>query len=214
MESALALPQLIIKPKVTPREYTLAEYLRKEERASERSEYYDGTIIKLPLARGTHNIIVVNVASAIKFELKTLGKKYFVFSSSQKVYLPSLNITLYPDALVVCEMPLYWDDNEVLLINPVLIIEVLSKSTGDYHRGDKFLKYKTLESFKEYVLIDQYSCEIESRYREEPNLWRDTLVNDMDNSIFLKSLGCSIKLSDIYEYIEFPPQKPKKLPKR
>jgi Uma2 family endonuclease len=214
MESAIALPQLIMKPKVVPRAYSLEEYLRKEEVAEERSEYYNGTIHKVPMARGTHNIIVVNIGSALKQDLKAQGKKYFIFSSSQKVFIPKHNLSLYPDVLVVCEKPLYWDENEVLLINPVLIVEVLSKSTGAYDRKDKFSLYKSLESFKEYVLIDQYSCEITSQFREEPDLWRDTVVNKLDDSIFLKSLGCSVQLSDIYENIEFPPEKPKKLPKK
>jgi Uma2 family endonuclease len=214
MESAIALPQLIMKPKVTPRYYTLEEYLRKEERASERSEYYDGTIIKLPMARGTHNIIGGNTISALTFSLEEQGKNYLIFTSNQKVYLPALNISLYPDVLVVCEKPLYWDNNEVLLINPVMIIEVLSKSTSIYDRRDKFLEYKTLESFKEYVLINQYACEIETRFREEPNLWRENVVKDINSSIFFNSMGCAVKLSKIYKNIEFPPQKPKKLPKK
>ncbi len=162
------------------------------------------------MARGTHNIIAANTISAIKTEARKHGKRLMVFSFNQKVYLPKLNFGLYPDALVICEKPLYWDDNEVLLVNPLLIVEVLSKSTGAYDRKDKFSEYKTLDSFKEYVLIEQNGCSVESRFREEPTLWRETLVTDPNGSIHLSSIGCTISLADIYEEIEFQPPAKKK----
>ncbi len=169
----------------------------------EKHEYYNGQIIQLPIARGTHNIIVANLITAIKMAAKPLPKRYQVFSSDQKVYLPSLNFGLYPDALVVCETPEYWDDNEVLLVNPILIVEVLSKSTKSYDRGDKFLEYKTLPSFMEYVLIEQNNCLGETFFREEPDLWRNTIVTDPVKTLSLQSLGCSIQMADIYEHISF-----------
>ncbi len=152
----------------------------------------------------THNIISVNIINAISNEIERLGKAYLVLNSNQKVYLPQLNFGLYPDALVVCEKPLFWDENEVLLLNPVLIVEVLSKSTGAYDKKGKFEEYKTLPSFKEYVLIEQNECRVESRFREEPNLWRDTVADDLNGTIHLKSIGCTVSLSKIYKNIEFP----------
>lgn len=210
MESAVANPLSLLKPSPVPRRYSLAEYLRREERSQERHEYLDGKIIRLPMARGPHNIINVNVASALKFALKGQPQRYFIFGSNQKIYLPRLNFGLYADALAVCEKPLYWDDNQVLLINPILIVEVLSKSTGAYDRGDKFSEYKTLDSFREYLLIEQNSCRVESRFREEPGLWRETIVEDASGSILLRSLGCTIALTDIYENVEFLPPKPRR----
>ena len=210
MESAAANPLAVLKPTKQPRRYTLEEYLRREEKSLERHEYYDGTIIRVPMAKGPHNIIGANTITALNIALKSAPKKYIVFNSNQKIYLPPLNFGLYPDALVVCEKPLYWDDNEVLLINPLLIVEVLSKSTSAYDRGDKFSEYKTLPSFKEYVLIEQTGCKVESRFREEPDLWRETVVTDPNNHIFLKSIGCRLSLADVYENIEFktlPPAK-------
>lgn len=213
MESAAAIahPLAILKPSVPPLRYSLEEYLRREEKSVERHDYYDGQIIRIPMARGPHNEIAANALTAIKIATKPLNKRYRIFSSNQKVFLPALNFGIYPDALVVCEKPLYWDDNEVLLINPLLIVEVLSRSTSAYDRGDKFSEYKTLPSFKEYVLIEQTGVRVESRFREEPDLWRETIVTDPDGLIPLKSIGCSISLADIYENIEFPPvTKPKR----
>jgi Uma2 family endonuclease len=194
-------PLAVLLPQKEPRHYTLAEYIRREERATELHEYYDGNIIKLPMARGPHNIVVMNVGTAFKNAFKALDKKYIVLGCQQLVYLPALNYSLYPDVLVVVEAPKYWDNNQVLLINPILIVEVLSKSTKKYDRTEKFAEYKTLPSFQEYLLIDPNKCHIESRFKEEPNLWRDTFVKEMSQSIYLKSIGCSIDLLDIYENI-------------
>ena len=188
-------------PPKEPRRYTLAEYVRREERSQELHEYYDGIITKLPMARGPHNMIVANIGAALKYTLKATGKKYYVYSGQQLVYLPKLNFGLYPDVLTVSETPQYFDKNEVLLINPIVIVEVLSKSTKKYDRNGKFDEYKTLDSFREYVLIDQKKCHVQTRFREEPNLWRETDYDNINDSVFLRSLNCSISLEDIYDNI-------------
>jgi Uma2 family endonuclease len=185
-----------------PRTYTLQEYLRREEDSKELHEYYNGIITKLPMARGPHNDITANITAALKFTLRQKGKTYFVRCGQQVVYLPKLNFGLYPDALVVTDSPQYFDKNEVLLINPILIVEVLSKSTKKYDRTEKFEEYRTLDSFREYVLIDQKRCHIQIRYRETPDTWRYTDVTDMSSTIHLKSLGCSISVADIYENVK------------
>ena len=201
-------PLAVLKPTKEPRYYTLAEFLRREESSQELHEYYDGIITKLPMARSPHNIIGGNIITALNMSFMATDKNYIVSGLQQMVYLPKLNFGLYPDALVITEKPKFWDTNEVLLINPIVIIEVLSKSTKKYDRKDKFTEYKTLPSFKEYVLIEQNKVHVETRFREEPNLWRDTIVTDMADSIYLKSLDCSISLKHIYRNIEFP--RPKK----
>jgi Uma2 family endonuclease len=155
------------------------------------------------MARGPHNEIIANMTAAIKAKIKVAPTTFRLFTGQQLVYLPALNYGLYPDVLVVAEVPKYWDSNQVLLINPLLIVEVLSKSTKKYDRTEKFVEYKTLPSFQEYLLIDPNKCHIESRFKEEPNLWRDTFATDMDASIYLKSLGCAIDLMDVYENITF-----------
>lgn len=154
------------------------------------------------MARGPHNEISINIATAIKIAVKHFNKKYRVYGSNQKIYLPVLNHGLYPDAVVICEQPIYWDENEVLLINPLAIVEVLSKSTRVHDRGSKFDDYKTLPSFKEYVLIEQNKCYVETRFREAPDLWRETVYTEIEGQILLKSIGCTISMADIYENIE------------
>ncbi len=200
--AAPAQPPLQLKK--TARFVTLREYILWEAKRDEKYEYHNGKIVKMAYARGPHNEITVNTSTALKNAIRTLEKKYRVFSSDQKIYLPEVNHGVYPDAVAVSETPQYWDDDTLLLANPLLIVEVLSKSTQKYDREGKFALYKTRPSFQEYVLIRQNACEVETRFKEEAGLWRETVVTDPNGSVFLKSLGCSILVSDIYENIEFP----------
>ena len=111
--------------------------------------------------------------------------------------------SVYPDALVVCQEPEYWAGREDLIVNPLLIVEVLSKSTRKYDKGDKFLLYETLPSFMEYVLIEQNEPHVEAWFQQSPNTWNKIKETDLTKSIFLRSLGVSVPLSDIYEDIVF-----------
>jgi len=196
-------PLAVLKPVKPARQYTLGEYLEREERSKYLREYYNGSITKLPLAKGPHNIIVANMTAELSLSLRATGKDYTVLGSQQLVYLPELNFALYPDVLVVAEGLRYWDNHEVLLINPLLIVEVLSKSTRKYDRAEKYSYYKTLPSLKEYVLVDTDKCHVETRFREEPGLWRDTVFNDLSDTLVLKSVGCSIDMGLVYRKIEF-----------
>lgn len=201
--SAPMNPLAVLPPeKKAPRLYTLAEYLHREEHAKERHEYYDGIIKKLPMARGSHNLIITNLTFQLESFIFSQEKDYFVMNNSQLVYSKKLNITLYPDILVISEKPVYHDQNEVLLINPILIIEVLSRSTRVYDRKEKFNEYKTLESFKEYVLIDQNKCFIETRFKEKPNTWKETTYTDLKESVVLNSINLTIDVAKIYRRIE------------
>ena len=202
-EALVPNPLAILKPQKQPRLHTLDEYLRFEARTQDKHEFYNGKIIKMAYARGPHNIISGNVIFGLNSAFEQKSKNFIVFSSDQKVYFPDLNIGVYADALTVSEKPFYWDDNSLLLVNPLLVVEVLSKSTEKYDRNGKFDKYKTLASFKEYVLIRQDKCYVETWFREKPGLWHETIVTEMDQSIYLNSVDCSIPLSKIYKNIEF-----------
>jgi len=187
--------------KKMPRRYTLAEYLRREENSSEKHEYYDGIIKKVPMARTPHNLIITNVSTALDTVFENQNKDFYVMSNSQLVYLPGLNFSLYPDVLVVAENLMHFDTNQVLLINPILIVAVLSRSTRSYDRKQKFEEYKTLDSFKEYVLVDQNNCFVETRFRERPNTWVENQYTSLNDSVVLNSVGCSIDVAKIYRRI-------------
>lgn len=185
-------------PKKEPRLYTLAEYLRKEENAKELHEYYDGQIIKLPMAKGPHNIIVYNTGFSLGTAFIKKAKDFTIFGSQQLVYSQKFNTTLYPDILVVAEEPIFFDKGENLLINPILIIEVLSRSTRKYDLTEKFTIYKSFDSLREYVTIDPKKCLIRTNFREEPDLWREKEYSDRTESVVFKSVGCEVPMDKIY----------------
>ena len=186
------------------RTFTLLEYLKKEEQSIEKHEYYNGKIIPLPGSKPTHNKIAANLIGALKYKLRGLPNKYEVYTGDQKIYIDESKSVLYPDALVICEEPEYWQGVEDMIINPLVIIEVLSKSTSNYDRNGKFMIYQNLESFREYVLVEQTRPEVELWYKIEKNTWQKTVCTDIDAAIELRSLNISILLSEIYEYVKFP----------
>lgn len=183
--------------------YTLREYLDREERSVHKHEFHNGKIILMPGGKAKHSEIATNMSHAIKLVIKPLPTKFRVYNSDLKIYIESADRTVYPDALVVCEEPQYWENREDLIVNPLLIVEVLSKSTRSYDKGKKFMLYETLPSFMEYVLIEQRKPLIEAWFRETPNKWDKIQQTDLDKSIFLRSLGVSVPLADIYENISF-----------
>lgn len=196
-------PIAALKKQRPPRVYTLEQYLRLEASSTNKHEFLNGKIQKMPYARGPHNEISANIIALIKQAVKKEKTKFRVFSSDQKIYLPELNEGLYADILVISEKPEYFDDNQLLLTNPLVIVEVLSKSTTRYDRGSKFSKYKTLPSFKEYVLVEQEKPSIETWFREAPGLWRETIVSDLKETVWLESIGAGIALEEVYENIGF-----------
>jgi len=200
--SATANPLAALEPTKPPRLYTLAEYLRKEGKSLRKHEYHNGKIIAMPYSRLPHNLISGNIITALNKAIEKIGKDYIVASSDQLVYFPELNVGLYPDALVVCEKPEFYDDGQLLLTNPVLVVEVLSKSTRNYDLKGKFDFYKTLPSFREYVLVEQDKIKAETRFRVEPNLWRENYETEIEATLKLESLGISLLMKDIYKKVQ------------
>jgi Uma2 family endonuclease len=190
------LPKLILNKPV--RRYTLEEYLRKEANSTTKHQFIKGEIIKIPNAKYAHNLTAMNMAVELTNQTNDLEKNYQILGSDQKIYFPSLDEGVYADALAICEKPLFWDDEELLLINPILVVEVLSKSTQKYDKEGKFSKYKTLESFKEYVMIRQNECYAEVWYRERKGLWHETIITDIEGKLPLQSLGIEVSMKKIY----------------
>lgn len=193
-----------------PKLYTFEEYLRREEKAAEKHEFYNGKIIKMPGGTDIHSKVSANAIFALKFVIRPLPKRFSVYTSDLKIYVEPSDIGVYPDALVICEQPEYWNNRHDVIVNPLLIVEVLSPSTQSYDRLGKFELYKLLPSFQEYVLINADKHSVETRFREEPDLWRIKTETDINNLVALRALGVSISMADIYEDIVFPVKKMKK----
>lgn len=185
-----------------PKSYTLAEYLDKEEMAVNKHQFFNGKIQQVAGAKAKHNQIALQVASALLVSVKKLSQKYKVYNSDQKIYIASENIALYPDALVISEKPEFYEGREDLITNPLLIVEVLSKSTQGYDRGEKFMLYQRCPSFREYILIEQETLKVESWCRIKENTWERTFETDRSKSLAVRSIGVELSLEDVYADVE------------
>ena len=198
---------------------TLEAYLDFELTSDVKHEFHDGKLYvagepRFPQssveASSRHNTITVNISGEIRNFIKEQKLGCFTQSSDQKVYVPALNKSLYPDGCVICDKLQHPISGRTdIILNPHIIIEVLSPSTGEYDRGDKFFFYQTIESFKEYVLIDQKQASVEVRYLvdKERNLWQYKNYRSLDEEVELQSIGCKIPMKEIYFMVEFdPPQ--------
>jgi len=183
------------------RYYTPAEYLELEAIAEYRSEYHDGEIVPMTGGTGNHNRIAVNLCKKLPFDIK--GQNYEIFINDMRVSIPQYRKYLYPDIIVVEGDPIYEDKAETIITNPLLIFEVLSKSTKNYDQGDKFDFYRSLPSFKEYVLIDQYQYYVEQFAKTADNKWVLTEYRSATDVLALASLDFQINFSDIYHRVNF-----------
>jgi Uma2 family endonuclease len=188
-----------VPEKIEKRYYTFEEYLKLEALAEEKSEYHGGNIVTMAGGTRNHSLITSNTSTALNIALDKMGKDCIVYSPDVLVRIDKFNKGLYPDVSVVCE------DNEAenpnILTNPILLIEVLSKSSKDYDRGAKFEYYRSIPSFQEYMIIYQTTPKIQTWYKEEENLWRIGNAEGLDAVVNLHSIGITIALKDIYKKI-------------
>ena len=192
-----------------PKLYTFEAYLRREEKAVGKHEFYNGKILKRSGKNAIDSEITVNAMTVLKIATRPLFQKFRILTSDLKVYIESINTAVYPDAFVICQELTFWQNRRDVIVNPLLIVEVLSLSTRAYDRIGKFDLYKLLPSFQEYVLINADKHSVETRFREEPDLWRIKTETDINNLVPLRSLGVSISMADIYEDIVFPVKRTK-----
>jgi len=183
--------------------YTLEEYFTLEETALEKHEYVNGKITEMPGGTIYHNLIAGNIITAMNNELRKLPQKFFVMGSDMKVFIPQKNQVRYPDALVICEKIETVAGRKDVIVNPLVIIEVLSDSTRDFDKTGKLELYQRIPSLKEYILIEQDYPEVTGFYREEVNLWRTQEVSQLNEKFSFRALGIEIELSDIYEDVVF-----------
>ncbi len=185
------------------RTYSREEYLEFETAAEERHEYVNGEI--RPMTGGTpdHNELAINLATLLKSALR--GKPYRIFAADQRLWIPDRNLYTYPDLMVV-EKPLQLQTGRTdTVINPCFIAEVLSKSTQDHDHGEKFPAYRTVESFREYLLIDQYSIHVEHYVKTAANQWLLSEYDDPQARLSLRAFAAQIDIIALYENIEIAP---------
>jgi Uma2 family endonuclease len=180
---------------------TPAAYLQVERGAASRSEFVNGRVYALAGASRVHNLIVLNTGSELRAQLR--GRPCEAYVNDMRVKVERTGMYTYPDVVGVCEAPEFEDEQLDTLLNPAVIIEVLSPSTERYDRGEKFAHYRRLPSLREYVLIAQDIRRID-HYRRDGDSWVLTEVSEPDASLVLGSLGATLALADIYDRVEFP----------
>jgi Uma2 family endonuclease len=181
--------------------YTPEEFLEFEVTSEERHEYVNGEIRLMTGGTPDHNEIASNLMVALKLLLK--GKPYRIFITDQRLWIPNRNLYTYPDVMVV-EKPLQLQTGRTdTVTNPCFIAEVLSKSTQDYDRGEKFSAYRTIESFREYLIVDQYSTHVEHYVKTAVNQWLLSEYDDPNVTLSLSTFDAQIQIADLYENIDF-----------
>ena len=174
-------------------------FLAFERASDQKHEYRDGEIVAMSGARRAHNKISTNVSGLIWQNLQ--GKDCESYASEMRVWVPKSKLYTYPDIVVVCGTPEFVDDEFDTLLNPVLIVEILSESTESYDRGEKFKNYRSIASLREYVLISQSSFSIEKYARHGDGFWMLSEASGLDSGITLESIDCRISLSDAYDKV-------------
>jgi len=186
---------------IKPR-YTLEEYFELEKKSEERYEFYNGEVFCMSGVSPNHAQIETNLITSLNSKLRDRGCR--VFPANMRIKVPAAPPYRYPDIVVVCDKPIYEKIGGIdTLTNPMLIIEVLSASTEAYDRGDKFTYYKSIASFREYLLVAQHRPHVAQFVKQTGASWAQTEVNDLAGSLHLPSVECTLSLSEVYRDVEF-----------
>lgn len=180
---------------------TPADYLALERKAETKSEYLNGHIYAMSGASRNHNRITINLAAMLHSRLK--GKPCEPFSGDMRVKISPTGLYTYPDVVVACGESRFDDQQFDTLLNPTVIIEVLSDSTAAYDRGDKFAHYRTLESLTDYLLVAQDKPRIEHFSRQPNGQWLYSAADDADAQVEIATISCVLPLAEVYERVVF-----------
>ncbi|HEX7847945.1 MAG TPA: Uma2 family endonuclease [Chitinophagaceae bacterium] len=177
--------------------FTIEEYLEFENASQEKHEYYQGEIFAMSGAKIIHNEISGNIYHALRKNLQ--GKPSRPYNSNQRIHIPDNTLFTYPDISVVCGKADTLNNDEWHLLNPTIIIEVLSPSTKGYDRGDKFMLYRDIPSLKEYILVDSERIAIEAFRINEKGHWELEEYKNLEAVLSIKAVDVNIPLEEIYE---------------
>jgi Uma2 family endonuclease len=196
-----------------PKPYiTEAEYLELERAASSKHEYFAGEIFAKTGASEQHNLIASNVMASLHRQLR--GHSCRIYPSDMRLKVMQTGLNTYPDSTIVCGPPQYTDQaKRDTLLNPIVIIEILSPSTERYDRGMKFQHYHAIASLQEYVLIAQDEQHIERYTRLEPNQWILLEATGPDAALPISSISATLAVAGVYEQVDLPPSREPLLPR-
>lgn len=180
--------------------FTIEEYLAMEEVATEKHEYYRGEIFAMSGSKVPHNRISGNLYAMLHQKLK--GKKCRPYNSDQRIHIEANTLFTYPDISVVCGEDVTLNDDDWNILNPAVIIEVLSPSTKNYDRGEKFKLYRGIPTLKEYILVDSENMNIEIFRLNASNHWELEEYDSSDELLYIKTIDEKIALEDIYTDVQ------------
>lgn len=181
--------------------YTTEQYLSFEVNSQQRHDYIDGEIVPVTGGTPNHNKIAGNLYTLIRFGLK--GQPYDVFITDQRLWIPQFTIYTYPDVMVVTRPLQFQTGRNDTITNPILIAEVLSQTTKHYDKDEKFAAYRSIPSFQEYLLVDQYRIQVEHYRKNKTREWLFREYQRLEESLTLASVNLEIQLTDLYEDINF-----------
>jgi Uma2 family endonuclease len=187
-----AVPKIYLTP---------AEYLTFERQSDVKHEYFGGELFAMAGASRQHARISVNVTALLVGQLK--GQRCEVFNSDMRVKVSPTGLCTYPDASVVCGRPRFEDKELDILLNPTVIVEILSKSTEAYDRGEKFAQYRTLDTLTDYLLVSQDRPLVERFTRQPDGVWLFTESAGLDAMMAIASIQCQLPLAEVYDRVEF-----------
>ncbi|MCG8348862.1 MAG: Uma2 family endonuclease [Chloroflexales bacterium] len=176
------------------------EYLAFERASMTKHEYYHGQIYAMTGASEPHNLIATNTIASLHSQLRHTSCR--VYPSDMRVKIQQTGLYTYPDIMIICGQPQFTDDALDTIVNPTVIIEILSPSTERYDRGMKFHHYRTIETLRDYLLIAQDCRSIEHYTRQNSEQWLFQAVAGRENHIVFESIQCTLALEDVYEKVE------------
>jgi Uma2 family endonuclease len=187
-----------IKPYISP-----AEYLRLERQSEYKSEYVNGEIFAMTGASRKHNLVSGNIFGELRQQLK--GRPCEAFMVDMRVKVTATGLYTYPDVVVVCGEPKFEDKYVDTLLNPTVLVEVLSQSTERYDRIAKSSYYRTLDSLTEHLLVAQDEVRLEQYVKQENGTWLLFEYTSLEMVVELPSISCALDLSDVYDKVSLEP---------
>ena len=180
---------------------TSADYLRIEREATYRSEYYAGEMFAMAGGSPRHSRVKTNVLTQLNLRLQ--DQPCIPYDSDLRIRVSETSLYTYPDVSVICGELEFDDEHYDTVLNPTLIVEVLSPSTEAYDRGKKFEHYQRLASLREYILVSQDSARVERFLRNEDGTWNLAIARGIDESIRFSSINVTLPLAEVYVKVEF-----------
>ncbi len=177
--------------------YSIEEYLEMENAAMEKHEYYKGEIFAMSGASARHNVISSNLMISLGILLK--GKTCKPYGSDMRIHIPENTLFTYPDISIICGDVISSNEDENTAVKPTVIIEILSPSTRNYDRGEKFMLYRAIPALKDYLLVDSQSIHVEHFAINKEGLWQLKEYNKIDEEIFIETLNVKLLMEDVYE---------------